>query len=245
LLDSAPGAHPAAVQQFSAAEHQTISGWLDVIERDPAALFDFVHRTNRSGSDGSSPTDQPRAPSPRLGRRAERLMEFFLRHGPTHRLVAANIPLRHVSPKGDCTTVGEIDFLLQDSSGRPWHWELAVKFFLCTATGRQASAADFIGPDRAETFDTKLRKMFERQLTTRRRRPGTTSTGRLPPAREAALLPPRQAGARTPGRIAHLRAADRHDQLGNCSPGSASGIVLATTDASRPRCRRATCVWRR
>ena len=91
-------------------------------------------------------------------------MAFFLRNGPTHRLVAANIPLRHVSPDGDRTTLGEIDFLLHDAAGHAWHWELAVKFFLCTATGPQASAADFIGPDRAETFDTKLRKMFDRQL---------------------------------------------------------------------------------
>lgn len=200
LLDSAPGAHAAAVQQFSAAERQTISGWLDVIERDPAALFDFVHPMNRSGSDGISPTDQPRAPSPRLGRRAERLMEFFLRHGPTHRLVAANIPLRRVSPKGDCTTVGEIDFLLHDRSGRPWHWELAVKFFLCTATGLQASAADFIGPDRAETFDTKLRKMFERQLS------------HLPP-------PPWDNEHWTPAACTRGRLFYRHDRPVPCTPG--------------------------
>ena len=166
LLDTAMGAHAATVQQFSPAERRAIAGWLDLIDREPAALHDFVHPPSAVGADANGPVGvtKPRPPSLRLGRRAERLMSFFLRHGPTHRLVAANIPLRHVSPEGDRTTVGEIDFLLHDGEGRAWHWELAVKFFLCTASGPQATAADFIGPDRAETFDTKLRKMFDRQL---------------------------------------------------------------------------------
>lgn len=160
LLDTAPGAHAAQVQQFSAIERDAISTWLDGIDRAPQALFDAVHAPA-----ATSTAARPHRPlSLRLGRRAERLMAFFLRHGPTHRLVAANIPLRHLAPNGDRTTLGEIDFLLQDAEGQAWHWELAVKFFLCTATGPQATAADFIGPDRAETFDTKLRKMFDRQL---------------------------------------------------------------------------------
>ena len=160
LLDTAPGLHSAPVQQFSAGERDAISVWLDDVDRAPQALFEAVHAT----AAGSTDLLPPRPPSLRLGRRAERLMAFFLQHGPTHRLVAANIPLRHLSPHSDRTTLGEIDFLLHDAAGHAWHWELAVKFFLCTATGPQASAADFIGPDRAETFDTKLRKMFDRQL---------------------------------------------------------------------------------
>ena len=160
LLDTAPGAHAAQVQQFGAAERLVISTWLDGIDREPQALFEAVHTSAASGADPLL----HRPPSLRLGRRAERLMAFFLRHGPTHQLVAANIPLRCLSPAGDRTTLGEIDFLLHDARGQAWHWELAVKFFLCTVTGRQASAADFVGPDRAETFDTKLRKMFDRQL---------------------------------------------------------------------------------
>jgi hypothetical protein len=168
LLDTAPGVHPAAVQHFSADERQAIAAWLDAVDREPTALYDFVHPLRAAADPGATidELDEPpaRAPALRLGRRAERLMAFFLRHGPTHRLVAANIPLRDVSPRGDRTTIGEIDFLLHDRAGQCWHWELAVKFFLCTATGAQASAADFIGPDRAETFDTKLRKMFDRQL---------------------------------------------------------------------------------
>jgi hypothetical protein len=196
LLDTAPGVHSAQVQQFSAAERDAISVWLEGIDRAPQALFDAVHATASSGTDLLS----PRPPSLRLGRRAERLMAFFLQHGPTHRLVAANIPLRHLTPQGDRTTVGEIDFLLHDARGQAWHWELAVKFFLCTATGLQASAVDFIGPDRAETFDSKLRKLFDRQL---RHRP--------PPPWDLEMWTP---AACTRGRLFY-----RHGRPVPCTPG--------------------------
>ena len=159
LLDPSAGVHPAVIQCFDAAERVAIDAWLAGIDRDPAALVAFIQRpaSERTGLPG-------RGASLRLGRRAERLMAFFLLHGPTHRLVAANIPLRRAAPQGDRTTLGEIDFLLRDAQGRGWHWELAVKFFLCTVSGAQARASDFVGPDGAETFDTKLRKLFDRQL---------------------------------------------------------------------------------
>ncbi len=163
LLDTASGAHPAVVQRFSGAERQAIAAWLDELDRDPEPLWRFVHpsRPPEAAADV-----RWRAPSPRLGRRAERLVEFFLREGPTHRLVAANVALRS-APQGERhtrTTIGEIDFLLQDAQGRRWQWELAVKFYLCTARGPHAAPADFIGPDRIDSLATKLHKMFDRQL---------------------------------------------------------------------------------
>lgn len=161
LLDTAPGAYSAPVQQFSATERAAISAWLAGVERAPHALLEAV---NAAPARTGTSTRPLRPPSPRLGRRAERLLAFFLQHGPTHHLVASNIPLQHQAPDGSRSTRGEIDFLLRDAHGQGWHWELAVKFFLCTATGTQATVADFIGPDRAETFDHKLNKLFERQL---------------------------------------------------------------------------------
>ncbi|WP_119156277.1 DUF1853 family protein [Caldimonas tepidiphila] len=149
----ADGAFSAPVQRFDAAETAAIEAWLAQLEENPAALGAFLAR---------------HAAAPlRLGRQAERLLEFFLREGPTHRLVAANLPLRHApgsQPGTDHTTRGEIDYLLEDAAGRPWHWELAVKFFLCTAEGDVAGAADFVGPDRVERLPGKLHKLFSRQL---------------------------------------------------------------------------------
>lgn len=143
----------APVQRFPDAETRDIEAWLESLQADPRPLGDFL------AGHLASPL--------RLGRQAERLLEFFLRHGPTHRLVAANLPLRHPPgqwPGLDHTTRGEIDFLLEDLQGRGWHWELAVKFFLCEAADATALPEHFVGPDRAETLPGKLRKLFERQL---------------------------------------------------------------------------------
>ena len=119
-------------------------------------------------------------PEARIGRYAERLLEFYLIHGPTHRLQAAHVPLRSVL-NGLMVTHGELDFLLtslpnlqtqlqtqqqlQLQVEQSLHWELAVKFFLCTATGETATPADFIGPNGVETLAHKWHKLFANQLT--------------------------------------------------------------------------------
>jgi uncharacterized protein len=136
------------------ASNQALQDWLQALRQSPEPLLQFIaeHRSQ--------------TPVLRLGRYAERLLEFYLRHGPTHRLEAANIALRRSqasSANADHTTVGEIDFLLRDAQGQALHWELAVKYFLCHASGPTAQAQDFIGPDRAETLESKLHKL-QRQL---------------------------------------------------------------------------------
>ena len=105
----------------------------------------------------------------RIGRYAERLLEFYLTHGPEHKLSAAHVPLRSVV-NGTVVTHGELDFLLTDAyahelNGQYLHWELAVKFFLCTATTDTATPADFIGPNGVETLAHKWHKLFANQLT--------------------------------------------------------------------------------
>lgn len=154
LSAAAAGAGGAQIQQFNAAQRDAIEAWLATLASDPTPLLSWLAAVS------------PAHGGPlRLGRRAERLLEFFLRQGPTHRLVAANLALRHPAPAGgDHTTRGEIDFLLEDESGTGWHWELAVKFFLCTAQGPTASAEQFVGPDRIEQLGAKLHKLFARQL---------------------------------------------------------------------------------
>ncbi|WP_181179127.1 DUF1853 family protein [Methylibium rhizosphaerae] len=153
LLSAAAGGG-AGIQAFSPGERKAIEQWLDGLSQDTTPLLSQLE-ASRPAHGGAL----------RLGRRAERLLEFFLRHGPTHRLVAANLPLRQAtSPGDDRTTRGEIDFLLEDAQGTGWHWELAVKFFLCTARGPSAMTGQFVGPDRVEMLSAKLHKLFTRQL---------------------------------------------------------------------------------
>jgi hypothetical protein len=130
-------------------------GWLRALDADPAALH--LSLTSLRSS--------------RVGHYAERLVHFALSHSPHFRLVAANLPLRVQKQ-----TVGECDFLLEDTEGRRLHWELAVKCYL--NVGAEDSLAGFVGPALGDRLDIKLRRMLEHQLPL---------SGR---ADYAALLPP-------------------------------------------------------
>ncbi len=106
----APLAHPFT----TAAEHDAVLAWLDSLDAVPDALH--VHARDPKFT--------------RLGIYAESLLGFFLAHGPTMRLIAANVPLRHGR-----RTIGECDFLLEDAQRSRLHWELAVKFYLHIGDG--------------------------------------------------------------------------------------------------------------
>jgi uncharacterized protein len=134
--------------QFSEAEQERIANWLTGLDADNSTLCEWTAMRGEV----------------RIGRYAESLLAFYLAHGPVHRLVAAHIPIRS-AVNGIKTTHGELDYLLTDTTGQRLHWELAVKFFLCTATGEIATPADFIGPNGVETLAHKWHKLFSKQLT--------------------------------------------------------------------------------
>jgi uncharacterized protein len=170
-----PGA-AAQLASFTDGESAAITRWLHSLQADSQALVAWMQAK----------------PEVRIGRYAERLLEFYLSHAPSssaspvaahapshlsphlsphsspqqslHSLVAAHVPLRS-EVNGLRVTQGELDFLLTNAQGQHLHWELAVKFFLCTATGDVATPADFIGPNGVETLAHKWHKLFARQLT--------------------------------------------------------------------------------
>lgn len=151
LVLSPPGAS-AQLASFTASENARVVQWLDSLQADNAELVAWMQAK----------------PEVRIGRYAERLLEFYLTFAPAHlalhRLVAAHVPLRS-EIKGIKVTQGELDFLLTNAQDVHLHWELAVKFFLCTATGDVATPTDFIGPNGVETLAHKWHKLFARQLT--------------------------------------------------------------------------------
>lgn len=168
LLESSPLLDPSyprfagKVVVFEDAERAAIADWLDHLGRDIGPLSSFLEPFF-----ADSVPSRAAGGGLRLGRYAERLLEFYLRHGPLHRLVAANVPIRRSACdrlRIDHTTVGEVDFLVECPRGNPEHWELAVKYFLCTAEGPIADTDSFVGPDRAEVFTRKLDKLIDRQL---------------------------------------------------------------------------------
>lgn len=142
LLTAVPDA-PLARPWLDAAGQSAVEAWLAALDAQPEPL----HRA----LDGFRPT--------RLGRYAECLLEYFLTHGPSLRLVAANLPLR-----SNGKTLGEVDFLVDAPDGRRLHWELAVKCYLCAPVQAGASLADFVGPNLVDRFDRKRSRLLEHQL---------------------------------------------------------------------------------
>ncbi|WP_414693524.1 DUF1853 family protein [Paraburkholderia madseniana] len=124
--------------------------WLRALDADPADLHRDLAATRIT----------------RLGRYAERLLGWFLQHGPAARLVAAGVPLRRSG-----VTLGECDFLVQTQQGTRLHWELAVKCYLHAGESRAqlttqsvARLADYVGPNLKDRFDLKLAHVLNHQL---------------------------------------------------------------------------------
>jgi uncharacterized protein len=163
LLSLTPQRFSAPVQAFNPVDTAAISVWLAQLNQ--AHLHDYVAQALPS-----------KAPM-RLGRYAERLMEYFLRESGLFELLAANLPLRAGAAADKAhTTIGEFDYLIKDARGAAWHWELAVKFYLCHAQGNSAQAHDFKGPAGKDTLGLKLGKVFDKQLQHRAPAPYDTVT---------------------------------------------------------------------
>ncbi|WP_144112765.1 DUF1853 family protein [Paraburkholderia sp. BCC1886] len=127
---------------------QTDAGfaWLTSLDAQPRPLHDYLAATRIT----------------RLGRYAERLLGWFLQHGPAARLVAAGVPLRRAG-----ITLGECDFLLEAAHGERLHWELAVKCYLHAGSESGAEApslSDYVGPNLKDRFDLKLAHLLNHQL---------------------------------------------------------------------------------
>ncbi|SIT37666.1 conserved hypothetical protein [Paraburkholderia ribeironis] len=124
------------------AELEATVAWLRLLDTAPAPLHRDLAATRVT----------------RLGRYAERLLGWFLQHGPAARLVAAGVPVRRAG-----VTLGECDFLVQTQRGERLHWELAVKCYLHAGEGR-GQLADYVGPNLKDRFDLKLAHLLNHQL---------------------------------------------------------------------------------
>jgi hypothetical protein len=94
----------------------------------------------------------------RVGFYFERLVLFWLIHVRRVEMVAHGKPIRDGS-----LTLGELDFLFRDEVGRLTHLEVAVKFYLHYAESLIAGS-HFVGPNVKDTFERKMKRMFDHQL---------------------------------------------------------------------------------
>ncbi|MDR3381679.1 DUF1853 family protein [Cupriavidus basilensis] len=170
---NAPGHSPAALARWPEGALAAWQRWLPAA--DPAALpptiAELAAGLEQQRVRGPSP-----APTLRLGRHAERLLQFTLEHAEGLELLAANLPVRRAGAHG-VQTLGELDFVWRDvASGAIVHWEMAAKFYLLVEPaphgaprggGPGAAMLDrhcFVGPNLVDRLGDKLDHIVRRQL---------------------------------------------------------------------------------
>jgi uncharacterized protein len=160
---SAFGNHAASAVQMSVAQIARAHAWLaNLRDASPVDIGRWLPCFE----------SEPGQMTLRLGRYAERLLGFYLKRGGDYVLQAEHLQWREPDPAtGFLETKGEFDFIVRDADQQLQHWELAVKFFLCTAKAQaddatpvNCSAQDFVGPDGRDSLHRKLIKLFQRQL---------------------------------------------------------------------------------
>ncbi|TWU51800.1 DUF1853 family protein [Rubripirellula reticaptiva] len=97
-------------------------------------------------------------PPRRVGRYFEKLVLYWLTHVRKVNVITHAMPIR--SGK---TTLGEIDFLFRDENDQLNHLEVAVKFYLYQPD-HPVDGSHFVGPNRQDTFERKMDRIFTHQL---------------------------------------------------------------------------------
>ncbi|WP_198000007.1 DUF1853 family protein [Gimesia alba] len=94
----------------------------------------------------------------RIGTYFEGLVLYWLEHIRRLKIIA-----RHQQIFEENQTIGEIDILFEDEAGVVNHWEIAVKFYLFDP-GDNETGSHFVGPNVKDTFEKKMRRLFDFQL---------------------------------------------------------------------------------
>lgn len=116
--------------------------WLRELDRHPEVLTAWL--TARRGR--------------LLGHYFEALIEYWLRHWRRMSIHAVRLQVREAE-----RAVGEFDFLFSDRfRDIDYHWEAAVKFFL--RFRHPDGRVEWLGPNPRDTLQSKLDKVFTRQL---------------------------------------------------------------------------------
>lgn len=116
--------------------------WLNALDRQPAALEDYIAERRIT----------------RIGRLAEALMGYWLRHEGRFELLAENLAVREGG-----RTLGDFDFIVRErQSGEVVHWELTVKFYLHRP--EIGGFSGYVGPGEKDILAAKAGHITDRQL---------------------------------------------------------------------------------
>ena len=94
----------------------------------------------------------------RLGVYCEEVLSWAIDHHPDFELIAKGLQIQD-----EGITLGELDFVFKHlSTGRHYHLELAVKFYLYHKSAPKSKA--FIGPNAVDRLDIKMARLVNHQL---------------------------------------------------------------------------------
>ena len=117
--------------------------WLQEIDANPSQLLDFL--------------DFRKKRRRKLGLYFEDLTLFWLTYGSTYEVLNHDLQVQ-----AESGTAGAFDFILRNQDQEIEHWELAVKFYLCTNNSEHWQ--DWVGPGRKDRLAKKLAKLFDSQI---------------------------------------------------------------------------------
>ena len=97
-------------------------------------------------------------PSLPLGRRIEHFFAYYINHYTEQEVLSANVQI-----SSEKITIGELDFLLKDPKGVVTHLELVYKFYIYHPSFASEEER-WIGPNRRDSFQRKLKHLREHQF---------------------------------------------------------------------------------
>ncbi|MFL0802291.1 MAG: DUF1853 family protein [Agarilytica sp.] len=146
LIDQTLGEFSAYHPCPSPESQADLVNWLRSVDADIAAN-DII------------PTGIDRQRFRRLGLYCESLFNFYLENSPEEK----NKVYKNFRAQGEKQTIGECDFIIANAKPYLTHIEIAVKFFLQTASGEREWHS-WVGPNAIDRLDIKLERMRTHQL---------------------------------------------------------------------------------
>jgi len=110
----------------------------------------------------------------RLGRYFEALLAFIFQNAQP--AIGLKLITQNIQIQSQGKTLGELDFLLEDTKGCLLHLEVAIKYYLLERNVSDPSRWEhWVGPDRKDRLDIKLNHLVDRQLPLTKRYPEARS----------------------------------------------------------------------
>jgi hypothetical protein len=141
-LLSPPLASLNSVPSLDIADDTLLKDWLEKLNNNPSHLLEYIQENNHK----------------LLGSYFECLWQYYFLYGPNVSLYADHIQVNSLKQ-----TLGELDVLAKINQ-KPYHIELAVKFYLQSPNSTGTEQIHWVGPQSRDRLDIKIDKLVQKQF---------------------------------------------------------------------------------